>query len=65
MLATIKRSWRPDMRCTSKHDSATPGAGPATRADWSHIGVVSLNPERDSVANTTAASALHTRQMAA
>ena len=33
--------------------------------DWSHIGVVSLNPERDSVVNTTAASALHTRQMAA
>ncbi|MFO0433222.1 MAG: integrase core domain-containing protein, partial [bacterium] len=33
--------------------------------DWSHIGAVSLNPERDSVANTTAASALHTRQMAA
>jgi hypothetical protein len=27
--------------------------------------VVSLNPERDSVVNTTAASALHTRQMAA
>jgi hypothetical protein len=33
--------------------------------DWSHIGVVSLNPERDSVVNTTAASALHTQQMAA
>jgi hypothetical protein len=33
--------------------------------DWLHIGVVSLNPERDSVVNTTAASALHTRQMAA
>jgi len=27
--------------------------------------VVSLNPERDSVVNTTAASALHTQQMAA
>ena len=32
--------------------------------DWSHIGVVTLNPERDSVVNM-AASAQHTQQKAA
>jgi transposase InsO family protein len=32
--------------------------------DWSHIGVVTLNPERDSVVNM-AASAQHTQQIAA
>lgn len=32
--------------------------------DWSHIGVVTLNPERDAVVNTTA-SAQHTPQKAA
>ena len=32
--------------------------------DWSHIGVVTLNPERDAVVNA-AASAQHTQQMAA
>jgi hypothetical protein len=32
--------------------------------DWSHLGVVALNPERDSVVNT-AASAAHTQNKAA
>jgi hypothetical protein len=32
--------------------------------DWSHIGVVTLNPERDSVVNM-AAAAQHTQQKAA
>ena len=40
-----------------------PARWPGNTRDWSHIGVVTLNPERDSVVST--AGSQHTQQMAA
>ena len=36
-------------RCTSTPANAIHRAGQARQRDWSHIGVLTINPERDSI----------------
>ena len=46
---TITPSWRLDTRCTSKARERNPARWSGSTRDWSPIGPVTLNPERDSV----------------